>query len=567
MAPLSVALRRQRLGWYCYEAGMTPYWVGVMQLMPVLILQQAQQVAHRQYCTKLRPDLALDACMERGWAMDFEQLGICHGAAKMKSRSACASAGGAWAPQEHLEATRVAFFLWRVHYAALRQVADVISVLMQMLTFTLLSSMADYGNLRRRMLMLLTFAGFAFVLTHSFGGAADMYWLNTLCLTLSSFLLSFAGVFYNSYLPLLVDAKMCAETGSARGLRMRPEGSPGELAEEHHEAAADWEHASAHISAHGLIAGYISQTGFMIFGGGWLYLTHDAWSTYIGFAVVCALWGMLVACCGLTVLPSQPGKRLSKGDGYVSTSVRRLRGTLRGLRSELTQMRIFLIAWFIHSDGAATVGAAATTFAAKELDMPASVIMAMLLELSVMSGVGAAVSSRLVARGEGQGRRCSPKVMLLISIGMLAVPPMWGIVAMTTWGEFFVSAGIFGLGLGVYNTMNRSIFAGCIPSGREAEFFGLYEVTNRGTAWVGPLIVAYITTTSGEFRWAFASVLCFFAVGGGILALFDGAKATRERLAAEDAAGEPGDAALQLAEIAALGRSEDDHGTDGTDSL
>merc|ERR1712007_111793 len=99
--------------------------------------------------------------------------------------------------------------------------------------------------------------------------------------------------------------------------------------------------------------------------------------------------------------------------------------------------------------------------------------------------------------------------------------------------EFFAVAGIYGLATGVYGTFNRSLFAGCIPCGREAEFFGFYEVTNKGTAWVGPLMVAWIATSSGSYRLAFGATVVFFVLGGAILVFFDPDVAASERAQAE----------------------------------
>jgi len=126
-----------------------------------------------------------------------------------------------------------------------------------------------------------------------------------------------------------------------------------------------------------------------------------------------------------------------------------------------------------------------------------------------------------------------PKVIVIVTIGMMAIAPAWGILAMTTWIEFFIAAGIYGLAQGGYFVMNRSLFASCIPRGREAEFFGFYQVTNRGTAWVGPAIVVWIATTSGNYRKAFGSIVVFFVVGGAILGCFNSELAQKERASAE----------------------------------
>mmetsp|Transcript_42072 Transcript_42072/g.116205 ORF Transcript_42072/g.116205 Transcript_42072/m.116205 type:complete len:555 (-) Transcript_42072:45-1709(-) len=505
--PDEVALRWERWGWYAYEAATTPYWVGVMQLMPVLVLQQAQFVAHARFCETSGWPIA--ECMETGWAQDVELIGTCRGAysAGASTRTFCSDAGGSWTPLERVAATRVQFLWWELHYAACRQVADVLSVLMQIVAFLLFSSMADYGAVRRRMLAGCTWLGLAAVLGHAAGLAPKYYAYNTLLLSVSSFFLSFAGVFYNSYLPMMArDAVRLAASKEADA----------------------FESCSARLSSEGLICGLVAQVAFMVLGGFWLFATANAWATYAAFAVTCAVWALVVTAFTFASLQNRVGKQLPEGQGYVGTSLRRLASTMSTVRVDLRQLLIFLVSWFVHSDGAATVGAAATTFASNELQIPASMIMLSLVELSLLAIFGARAALWFHHR---HGVRA--KSLLLLSIAMMGACPMWGVFALTTQAEFFAVAGIYGLATGVYSTFNRSLFAGCIPCGREAEFFGFYEVTNKGTAWVGPLMVAWIATSSGSYRLAFGATVVFFVLGGAILVFFDPDVAASERAQAE----------------------------------
>jgi len=264
-------------------------------------------------------------------------------------------------------------------------------------------------------------------------------------------------------------------------------------------------------------------------GSTWLYLTHGAWLTYIAFAVLCALWAVVASGIAFVFMRSYEGKALDGMQGVVTKSVNRLCTTLHTLRKDFAQIRIFLLSWFIHSDGTSTLGSAATTFAANELQMPAFAIMGVLVELSLLSILGAKLSVWIVKQCGVQ-----PKVIILVTLGMMAIPPTWAVLAMTTWIEFCIAAGIYGLALGGYTVMNRSLFASCVPRGREAEFFGFFEVTNKGTAWMGPLLVVWIATSSGNYRMAFGSVVVFFAGGAAMLGCFDAVLAQQERVSAEE---------------------------------
>merc|ERR1711974_264640 len=66
----------------------------------------------------------------------------------------------------------------------------------------------------------------------------------------------------------------------------------------------------------------------------------------------------------------------------------------------------------------------------------------------------------------------------------------------------------------------RSIFSSLLPKGHEAEFFGFYEVTDKGTAWAGPMVLTAIGTASGNFRLGYASLISFYVVGIAILSCF-----------------------------------------------
>jgi len=52
-----------------------------------------------------------------------------------------------------------------------------------------------------------------------------------------------------------------------------------------------------------------------------------------------------------------------------------------------------------------------------------------------------------------------------------------------------------------------------IPPGKEAEFFSIYEVSERGTSWIGPLLFGLVNDLFGNLRLAILSLILFFVVG------------------------------------------------------
>jgi UMF1 family MFS transporter len=52
-----------------------------------------------------------------------------------------------------------------------------------------------------------------------------------------------------------------------------------------------------------------------------------------------------------------------------------------------------------------------------------------------------------------------------------------------------------------------------IPTGKEAEFYSFYEVSERGTSWIGPLLFGLMNQLFGNLRLAILSLIFFFVVG------------------------------------------------------
>jgi UMF1 family MFS transporter len=67
-----------------------------------------------------------------------------------------------------------------------------------------------------------------------------------------------------------------------------------------------------------------------------------------------------------------------------------------------------------------------------------------------------------------------------------------------------------------------------IPPGREAEYFSLYEVSERGTSWLGPLFFGLALQFTGSYRIAILSLAFFFIAGFVLLLRVDVAKAEEE---------------------------------------
>ncbi len=103
-------------------------------------------------------------------------------------------------------------------------------------------------------------------------------------------------------------------------------------------------------------------------------------------------------------------------------------------------------------------------------------------------------------------------------------------------------AAVIAVVLGGSQALSRSLFSQMIPAGHEASFFGLYEISERGTSWIGPLIFGYVAGATNSYRQAILSLIVLFVLGMLILAFTDIKQAIHDagnRLPEEAAGAEP----------------------------
>jgi UMF1 family MFS transporter len=89
------------------------------------------------------------------------------------------------------------------------------------------------------------------------------------------------------------------------------------------------------------------------------------------------------------------------------------------------------------------------------------------------------------------------------------------ILAVTTTSLvlFWLAGAGIGLFVGPVQAASRSLMARLAPADRQAAFFGLFALSGRATAFLGPAIVAVATSASGNQRVGLATIVGLFAIG------------------------------------------------------
>ena len=79
-----------------------------------------------------------------------------------------------------------------------------------------------------------------------------------------------------------------------------------------------------------------------------------------------------------------------------------------------------------------------------------------------------------------------------------------------------IAAGI-GFVLGGSQALSRSLYSQVIPRSQEAQYFSFYEISERGTSWLGTLAFGIAFGLTGSYRQSVLLIIAFFVIGGLLL--------------------------------------------------
>jgi UMF1 family MFS transporter len=122
------------------------------------------------------------------------------------------------------------------------------------------------------------------------------------------------------------------------------------------------------------------------------------------------------------------------------------------------------------------------------------------------------------------GTKKAIMVSLVIWVGIV----IYAYGFLRTEKQAWIMAALIAIVLGGSQALSRSLFSLMIPRGREASFFGLYEVSERGTSWLGPLVFSIVVASTNSYRQAILSLIFFFVVGLVILLFTNTERAIHE---------------------------------------
>jgi len=168
------------------------------------------------------------------------------------------------------------------------------------------------------------------------------------------------------------------------------------------------------------------------------------------------------------------------------------------------RVALFLLAYWFYMDGIDTIVRMATAYGSDIGLDTSSMITALLMTQFI--GFPATLVFGIYADKLGFKKILTIGVCIYILVCFYAT-------YMTTAFEFYVIAATVGLVQGGVQAISRSFFSNLIPKGKEAQFFGFYNLVGKSAVIIGPALVSWVALIFNNPRYGILSLLFLFIPG------------------------------------------------------
>ncbi len=367
-----------------------------------------------------------------------------------------------------------------------------LSVVTQVIALPLAGAVADRSRSKKRLLGLFAYIGAgATMLMYFIAGGA--YVLGGALFLVSNLALGASVVVYNSFLPEIATEKERDE-----------------------------------VSSKGWGIGYLGGGLLLAFNLA-LAAMHarfgltEAEATRINL-LSAGVWWAAFTVVPLLALKNRARTLAANGGLGVRGAFAQFGRTLRDLRN-YPEALTFLLAYLLYNDAVQAVLTLAGEFGHGELKLSMAQLALDILMVQFVAFLGA-IAFNYIARAAGAKR-----AILGALAAWIAVTASMYLVRSAV--HFFIASAVVAVIMGGTQALSRSLFSLMIPKRREAEYFGLYEISDKGTSWICPLIFAATLQATRSYRSAILTLIVFFFLGAIVLARVNVRRGARAAVATE----------------------------------
>ena len=363
-----------------------------------------------------------------------------------------------------------------------------LSVAVQVLTLPVVGAIADYGRRKKQVLAATAYLGATVAAAMFFLKDAD-YLLGGALFLVANVAFGASAVIYNSFLPEIALPEL-RDAVSSKG----------------------W--GIGYIGG-----GLLLALNLALFQNAARIGITEAMAVRISLSSAGIWWGIFTIPTLLALKNRGAARHVPAGRTAVGMAVRQLAHTFRDVR-RYPQALTFLIAYLLYNDAIQAVLALVTQFGNDELKIPVSQLTLAIL-MAQFIGFFGAILFQGIAAAIGAKRA----VAVSIVIWTLLLIDIYAAVRTTT--AFFIVIAIGAVVMGGSQALSRSLYAQLIPKGREAEYYGVYEISDKGTSWLCPILFGLALQFTGSYRVALLSLIVFFVAGFAVLLRVDMEKGER----------------------------------------
>ncbi len=266
------------------------------------------------------------------------------------------------------------------------------------------------------------------------------------------------------------------------------------------------------VSAFGYSLGYLGGgllfliNVAMVSQPGWFGLADASQAVRVSFLTVAAWWLLFTIPLMRNVREQQRGSRLpflqASRVGFAE-----LKATIARVR-QYRLIVMFLLAYWFYIDGVNTIIKMAVNYGVS-LGLDSNSLLAALL---VTQFVGFPAALLFGYLGDRIGARRGILIALCVYVGVTIYAYFLDTVA-----EFYALAVTIGLVQGGVQSLSRSLFGRLVPQGKNAEFFGFFNMMGKFATVLGPLLIAVVAGVTHNERASIISLVLLFVIGGALL--------------------------------------------------
>ena len=370
-----------------------------------------------------------------------------------------------------------------------------VAVFLQIFVLPILGAIADYSNLKKKLLAIFCYTGVVATCLMFFI-TGNLYWLGGLLFIIANLAFGAALVLYNGFLNEITTEDQ-RDKVSSRGF------------------------------AYGYLGGglLLALNFLLVLNAGRLGIDQYL-AVRISLLSAGVWWGGFALITFSRLRSRAAEKTLPRGKNYLTVGFSELGRTFKELARLRSTLR-YLIGYLFFNDGIQTVISMASVFLSQELFISKGIptdqsfLLGIFLMVQFVAIFGALIFERLAY---AVGTKRAILASLIVWSGIV----IYGYGFLQSTRDAWAMAAVIGIVMGGSQALSRSLFSRMIPEGREASFFGLYEVSERGTSWLGPLIFGIVVAMTNSYRQALFSLIALFVIGTIILYLTDTDRAIHE---------------------------------------